>query len=415
MDIQESSIAASSADASTETCIHNVGQILSATIRAVTDAIPGTPHGPVEVARRLKIDKVLASRVLKAANHRNPIATLYDIPGPEPLKRFIRAARKRGVANTLVEDANQAVSSFEELIRQEAGDLSALDVILSAWLPEARAKFALRRKQAAFRALGQLKGVEVNLSCQTAIIHPSDDGEHLDIVWLFGLMGLKRLRPGSPVKFTSRRLVREDSARLPRTLTGETVEGLDGLRLSQFCSLPPPTLVVRHVGDVVHYTLGDSGFGLRSACDMVFAEVNLNEMPRYIRSDQPRKRHVFVEISVPIKLLVFDALVHRDVFRGHDPSLVIYDTACEGVADPNDPVRDIDRLDTSESIQNLGWGIDSFRSRDEPRYADILQHAWNSLGWNADDFRGYRCRIDYPLYGSQVVITWPSDPLPTSD
>lgn len=415
MEFLESPSAASSEDASTESRIQNVGRVLSAAVRAVAEAIPGTPHGPVEIARRLGIDKVLASRVLRAAKRRDPVAALHDAPGPEPLRRFIRAARKRGVSDTLVEDANQAVSSFENLIRQEAGDRSALDVILSAWLPEARATFELRRKQAAFRALAQLKGVEANLAYSTAIIHPSDDGEHLDVVWLFSLMGLKRLRPGSPVKFASRRFARGQGARLPRTLTGETVDGLDGLRLDQFCSDPLPTLNVRQIGEVVHYTLADSGYGLRSACDLVFAEVNLNEMPRYLRSEQPRKRHVFVEVTVPAKLKVFDALVHRDVFPGHDPGLVIYDTAFEGVADPNDPARDIDRLDTSESIQKLGWGLDKFRSGDEPRCADMLQHVWNSLGWNTDDFRGYRCRIDYPLYGSQVVITWPSDAPPVSE
>ena len=413
MSLQNLSHLEISTDTSTEARIQNVGRALSAAVRAVAEAIPGTPHGPVEVAKRLGIDKVLASRVLKAARHRDPVAALHDAPGPEPLRRFIRAARKRGVSDVLVEDAIQAVGSFEDLIRQEAGDRSALDVILSAWLPEARATFELRRKQSAFRAMGQLKGAEGDLLYSTAILHPSDDGVHLDVVWLFGLVGLKRLRPGSPVKFATRRLVPENADRLPRTLTGETVGGLDGLRLNQFCSAPPPELDVHRAGEVVHYTLADNGFGQRSACDLVFAEVNLAEMPRYIVSEKSRKRHVFAEISVPVKLLVFDALVHRDVFVGHDPGLVIYDTACEGVADPNDPGRDIDRLDTSESIQNLGWGVDKFRSADEPRYADMLQHVWDSLGWKTDDFRGYRCRIDYPLYGSQVVITWPSDPPPT--
>lgn len=394
------------------TRIQRVGQSLAAAVRAVAKAIPGTPHGPVEVARRLGIDKVLASRVLKAAKQRDPVAALHDAPGPEPLRRFVRAARKRGVPSDITENADHAIAAFEDLIRQEAGDRSALDVILSAWLPEARATFELRRKQAAFRAMGQLKGAEGNLLCSTAVIHPSADNVHLDVIWLFGLMGLKRLRPGSPVKFATRRFVPDDGSRLPRTLTGETVSGLDGLRLNQFCSSPLPALNVQRAGDVVHYSLADHGFGLRSACDLVFAEVNLAEMPRYISSDKPRKRHVFAEISVPVKLLVFDALVHRDVFANHEPSLIIYDTACEGVADPNDPARDIDRLDTSETIQHLGWGVDKFRSGDEPRYADMLRHVWQSLGWKTEDFRGYRCRIDYPLYGSQVVITWPSDSPP---
>jgi hypothetical protein len=387
-----------------------VGRVLADSIRAVTEAVPGDPRGPAEVARVLGIDKVLASRVLKATRNADPIAALHVAPGPEPLRRFLRAAGKHGAPSGLLDEAEAAVRSFEILIRQEAGDRSGLDAILSAWLPEARAAFELRRKQAAFRALSQLQGVETSLFGSTAILHPSEDGAHIDVVWLFGLFGLMRHRPGSRVKFATRRFSVEDPERFPRTLGGEQVAGLDGLRLDAFCSSPPPDLDVHRIGDVVQYSLADSGYGLRSACDLVFAEVNLGEMPRYIPREQKRKRHVFAEISVPTKLLVFDALVHEAIFAGRDPGLEIYDTSFEGVADPNDRLRDMDRLDMSESIQSLGSGSAKFRSSDEPRHADLLQHVWQSLGWNGDEFRGYRCRISYPVYGSQVVMTWDSEP-----
>lgn len=396
-------------DAGPEEAFQRVGRVLADAIRTVAEAVPGEPHGPAEVARVLGIDKVLASRVLKATKNKDPIAALHLAPGPEPLRRFLRAAGKRGAPAALLDNAEDAVRSFETLIRQEAGDRSALDAILSAWLPDARAEFELRRKQAAFRALSQLKGVEVKLFSSAAILHPSEDGAHIDVVWIFSLLGLMRHRPDAIVKFATRRFAVDNPSRLPRTLTGEQVTGFDGLRLDEYCSSPPPELEVHRIGDVVHYALADNGFGLRSACDLAFAEVNLAEMPRTLPHEQTRKRHVFAEISVPSKLLVFDALVHRDIFPGRDPNLVIYDTACEGVADPNDRARDLDRLEMSESIQPLGFGSAKFRSSDEPRYADLLRQVWQSLNWNGDDFRGYRSRIVYPVYGSQVVMTWDSD------
>ncbi|MHC4946572.1 MAG: hypothetical protein ACYTG7_26490 [Planctomycetota bacterium] len=390
-----------------------VGEELAGSLLAAINVIPKSPQGPAELARILGIDKVLASRVLKAANNRDPIASLHLMPGPEPLRRFIRASGKRGVPQLLQNNALKAVDSFEILIRDEAGDRIALDAIISAWLPEARAEFELRRKQAAFRATSQLKGSAGNLSGATSILHPSYDGKHIDIVWLFGVLGLQRLRPGSPVKFTSRRFSKEeDSPRLPKTLEGVPVEGLEGLRLDEFCSTPPAKLDVLRVGDVVHYSLADNGFGPRSAADLVFAEANFDEMDRYIPSDKARKRHVFAEISVPVKTLVFDALIHRDIFPNLDPSLVIYDTSLEGVADINDPTRDIDRMAMLETIQHLGWGIDKFRSRDYPRYVDLLRTVCERIGWDGAQFRGYRCRIDYPIYGSQVAMTWDSTPPP---
>jgi len=356
---------------------------------------------------------VLASRVLRAAASKDPVAVLQMMPGPEPLRRLAQAAQKKGVSGALVSELQEAVDQFDELIRSEAGDRSALDAILASWLPEARQEFELRRKQAVFRALSQLRGQALDTNLSTVLLHPSRDGQHIDVVWIIGLLGLQRLRPGSAIKFATRRISGEKAPRRPSTLDGVSVEGLDGLRLDEFCSKPLADLEVQRVGDVVHYTLPDSGFGPRSATDLVFAEVNFAELPRYVPSELKRKRHVFAEVSIPSKLLVFDAIVHEDLITpGGEPSLFIYDTSFEGVADVNDRTRDIDRLDLAESIQPLGRGIAKVRASEVLWYPQLLTTVCNKLAWTGESFRTYRCRIDYPLYGSQVAIAFDTIPPP---
>jgi hypothetical protein len=387
-----------------------VGSELARAVRAVIDAVPGGPNGPADLARTLGIDKVLASRLLKAARNRDPMAALYHMPGPDPLRRVLRGASSRGVPKELLAGAKQAVDQFETLIRREAGDRSALAAMISAWLPEARAEFELRRKQTAFRAMSELKGSAMETSLATVVLHPSEDQTHLDVIWIFGLFGLRRLRAGCTVRFASRRLTRDDAGRLPRTLDGVPVDGFDGLRLEEFCSSPPAKLRVERTGEVVHYTLGDDAFGPRSATDLVFVEVNRAELGRYIPASEGRRRYVFAEVSTPVRLLVFDALLHEDVFPGVDPGLYIYDTAFEGVADVNDRARDGDRLDLRESIQPLGQGIARFRTTEVPRYAELLRHVCSKLGWDGERFRGYRCRIDYPIYGTQVAMAFEAPP-----
>lgn len=387
--------------------IARIGESLARRVTRVVSAVPGTPSGPVSLARAIGVDKVLASRVLRAAANKDPVAVLQMMPGPEPLRRLASAAGKKGVSPELIEELQEAVNQFDELIRNEAGDRSALDAILSAWLPDARAEFELRRKQTAFRAMSQLKGQAADTFVSTVFMHPSSDGEHIDVVWIIGLLGLQRLRPGIAVKFATRRAESgEKTPRLPRTLDGTSVEGFDGLRLDQFCSDPPASLQVHRVGDVVHYTLAGDDFGPRSATDLVFAEVNLTELPRFVPAEKRRKRHVFAEITTPAKLLVFDALVHDDLLSGADPALHIYDTSFEGVANVNDPTRDIDRLDLAESIQPLGRGISKFRSAEVPWYSELLRLVCEKLGWDGETLRGFRCRIDYPIYGSQVAMAF---------
>jgi hypothetical protein len=80
------------------------------------------------------------------------------------------------------------------------------------------------------------------------------------------------------------------------------------------------------------------------------------------------------------------------------------------VADVNDPSRDIDRMDLAESIQPLGRGISKFRVGEVPWYSDLLRLVCDKLSWDPGAFRGFRCRIDYPLYGSQVAMAFETIP-----
>ncbi len=385
--------------------VSRVGQELLASLAAVESALPDRPRGPAEVARHLGIDKVLASRVLKAINRRDTLASLSVMPGPDPLRRFVRAAARRGVRAALVDAAERAIRDFEELIRSEGGDRSALDALLCAWLPEAKAEFELRRKQAAFRAISQLYGVEAQTNLSTIVFHPSKDAGKLDVVMLHGLFGLHRMRPGVRVKFTSRRLLRTMPPRSPKTLEGNPVEDLTGLRLDEFCSNPLPELEVHRFEETVHYTVADPGFGESSKVDVVIGESNLSDIPRRL-SDPRRRRFSSVGISTPVKTLLFDTLIHEDLLTGSEPSLLIYDTFIQGPADPNDPSRDIDRLDLRESLQSLGRGVTKFRAAEVPRYAEMLLSMCSRLGWSGERLVGFRTRIAYPVYGSQIAVAF---------
>lgn len=403
-------------EAGLEVRVAELGRLLADRVGRVVGALPGSPQGPVSVARAAGVDKVLTSRLLRAAASRDPVAAVQLMPGPDPLRNFAASAGKKGVPGELVKELVEAVDRFEEMIRSEGGSRSGFDAILASWLPEARAEFELRRKQSIFRAMSELKGKSAALNLATAMLYPSKDGERLDVVWVFAYIGLQRLRPGVVVKFATRRVETphgdgtERKPRKPRTLDGLEVEGLDGLLLKDHCSVPTPRIEVEPAGNRVHYTLGDANvFGPRSAVDIAFAEVNLAELPRYVPLEPRRKRFVYTDVSTPVELLVFDALIHEDVLGGRtgaDPSLLLYDTASQGTADINDRARDIDRLDLRETLQPLGHGVDQCRVSEVPGYVQLLKTVCQKMGWEESKLKGYRSRIDYPLYGSQVAIAY---------
>ncbi len=387
-----------------ETRINAAGEDLLSGFACVLGQIPGGDAGPQRLAQELGIDKVLASRILKAVRAPDAMSVVHRVPGPEPMRRLLKASGRAGANPADVRRAGAAVDRFESLIRSEIGDRSALEAILSAWVPEARREFELRRKQSAFRAMSQLKGAQVEAYAEAAIFWPSADAEHIDIVWIKALIGLHRLRPGVRVKFTSRRSVEDPGARKTYTLAGDPVEGVSGAALTNYCSDPTPTLEAVRAGEMMHYVLKDEGYGASTSLDLVTCEVNRGEIARYIPQSRQRRAWASSDINLPSRRMQFDVLVHRDLYTGSFPELRVYDTAISGMADINDPTRDIDQLDLLESIDNLGAGLGRFGSSHVPRYRQMLEEVCSTLGFDGDALRGYRVSSDYPIYGSQTAM-----------
>lgn len=390
---------------SIEVRITEAGDALLRGLTRVIDRVPGSDAGPQKLAGQLGVDKVLASRLLKALRSPDAMAAVHRAPGPEPLRRVIRASSKLGVPGDLIADANAAVDRFEELIRSDIGDRSALEAILSAWVPEARREFELRRKQTAYRAMSQLKGVDADVYAEAAILWPSEDGMHIDVVWIKAVVGLRRVRPGVPIHFTSRRSAEGVEARLPRTLAGDPVDSVSGAVLDAFSSDPVPTLKAQIVGESTHYMLDEPGFGAASKVDLVTCEVNRAELPRYVPRARGRRTWASTDLNIPARRNQFDLLIHEDLYPGETPDLRIYDTAVRGQADVNDPSRDIDLMDLMESVESLGKGMRRFGSSSVPRYRALLEHVCANASIDADMLRGYRVSSEYPIYGSQFALT----------
>jgi hypothetical protein len=64
----------------------------------------------------------------------------------------------------------------------------------------------------------------------------------------------------------------------------------------------------------------------------------------------------------------------------------------------------MDRRDVLESIQDLGTQISRFRTREVARYPEMVRFICHKLGWDSKRFRGFRCRVDFPVYGYQLAM-----------
>lgn len=382
-----------------EAKIVQVGRDLARSFAGVLAALPGGPHRPLWLARALGVNTVLTSRLLKAAQQDDPLAVAHMIPGPEPLRRLLRTAEKKKVDRALIEEARGAVDRFAQLIDVEAGDRSGLDAIISGWLPDARQRVELIAKQSAYRGLSQLLGMSSAAEHHCHILYPSRDAaDRVDLLWIAATRGLRRVRPGLIVTYDTVHF-----AKPMLTVNGRPVEGLHGLLLEQFCSQPLPQLQVCRTNDVTRYTLSGDDVGVQSAVNLVHGTL-LPQAKERCRApgEPPRKTTVAVGVGTPTRALLFDVLLHPDVYREQQPALKLFRTA--GIFDRSQARHDANRLDVLESIQPLGPGSAKFRAAETPAYQEMIRYACAERGWDAASLRGFRCRIEFPMYSSEVVM-----------
>jgi len=388
-------------DIAIEDKIREVGTDLARTLRMVIEAVPGQPRRPNHLARELGLNRAISSRVLSATAKKDPLEVTHIIPGPEPLRSLLRAAAEKDVDPAIIARAEAAVARFDRLITAVAGTRSRLDAIISSSLPDAREKLELSSKYAVFKGMSQLMGVQAETWLTSMLYHPTaGDPKRLDVASIHGAIGMQRLRPGVAVHFSFGKAP-------PTSWSADHEEApIGSMPLERFYTNPPARLRAQQNEDeLVHSFIGDE-VGPSAAVDMLAADHHEGAIERSGSPGTQRKRGGAVLPDIPAKTLIFDMVLHEEVFAGSDPVLYVYNVGLRGRPDVNDPRRDVDRMDVQESIEFLGRGTDRLHAPEVPHYADMLRYVCDQLGWDVGAFRTYRCRVQYPVHGWVVCMSF---------
>ncbi len=390
---------------------------LQQSLQQVVGRLPHSTRSPVHFARALKVHRTLAGRVLKAVRTGDPLAAIAQMPRTEGLLMFLDAARHAG-DRASVAAATQAVHEFSALVHGELGGWDALDAAISTWLPDARRKFELANRQQVFKGMSNLAGAAAEVQLTTSIYHPDKSGRHCDIAIVMGLLGLRRVRPGTHISVASVGPNPGDPAPLSRA-TEEITDGdapavpRSAPLLEPFCSKPLPALHKTEAGPTTEWALVGDDIGAASQVDIVTAQVARRGRPLYQPAAGPRVRvSGSAGVSVPVRTLLLTVLLHEDVWPGATPELIVYDTHVNGLASPNDAARQLDRMDVTDSIQPLGAGVARFHAAEVGRNVEMIEHVCAQLGWDARRLRGFRCRAPYPLSHAQYCMVFDPPPAP---
>ena len=102
-------------------------------------------------------------------------------------------------------------------------------------------------------------------------------------------------------------------------------------------------------------------------------------------------------VELPTKTLLMDRLVVDDGTQLRDPRVFVHRTGLRGAVNPNDPLREIDQMESSETIQFLGRGTERFGALEVANYPEIIRNVCDQLGLDSSKLVGHRCRVQYPL------------------
>lgn len=380
-----------------------LGKQIQDEIKQVLMGLPSDgPIRPQRLARALGLNKSLASKLLIAIDSRDPLAVVHGLPGPFPLRSFLDAAAAQGVSASTLVRARSAVNAFEELLREHFDERGELDTLLGSSLHDVRVKAESAAKQSMFRGAVGICGVQCETTLSSYLIHPSRVSTlRCDMAVIGGMVGLRRLRPDALVEYVSTAVL--DQPGQPRE---ERRTLSDGPLVRAFGSADSLPISVAHKGQCSHYRLTGDTVGRQSALNLVVGEFWRAALPKAPEEGLPTRRWVGTSIQQPSQRLVLDVLLHESVWPNRQPELLIHNTTLNGPCDPTDPDQAARLLNLAESIKFLGLGGSRARHADILQYTDALEEVTAAHGWPLEEFRVFRCEIQYPPYGLQVCVAF---------
>lgn len=366
---------------------------------------------PTDLSNLWGVENTLAIRLFRAIKEPDAVVSLQRLPAPSALRTVLSTARRHQAPEQRVREAEAATDAYEALIDRLGGTKANLDTHAARFGQDAREKIEGAAKQNIFKGMAHLLGVEARASVLLCFAFPGQDPALVDELVVHGYHGLRRHRPELPLVLGSREMLDAEDASTDaylEQLHGGAVPG-DGqlTMLRKFSSSPPPPIEAIPDGRRILYVLRSSPDELPGEDDLFFASLHRGADPRWAKPDHPRARYAFIPHN-PSRHMICDVYVHRDIWPGSNPELVIARTG--NPAAPDLLAHQFDRADFIETLQPLGNLATRWSSPAYLRQRELLTHIHEEMGWTPGDFRLFRCSIRYPVPGVWYTVQFP---LPT--
>lgn len=386
-----------------------VARRLHAELRAVIELLPEGRRAASAMARALRIDRATCQRIVAVAS-RTGIGPdgLVQLPGIQGLRHFLKAVGSRKGARAQAEQlaaAGAAVDRFEELIEHLGGSQRRLRsrLGLAGGVPAASsaqhggAEDPVVR-EALFRAAASITGRWSETTIETRIIRPVPGHPLLtEGVRIRGLIGHRARADAVPLEVGETAPLRTASPPGPAfaTLDARPASGhTPGSLVPEFCTEPLPRVISRSAGNRVVHVIDTAEAPVDAATDIVMAH-KASQPDRHPATLRPALGEMQFLMTFPARRMVYDVFLHRDIARRCIPSMEVHlwrpDLAGPG------PGRWSTRFPGGPRLELLSGGA-AVETGAYARQPDLLAHVLGQIGWDADEFVGYRCETLFPIW-----------------
>lgn len=395
----------SSFEIDTSECISK----LRASLTALTTAVGPKFSRPIDLKRTLGVDAKLSWQVFNVINEPDPLAAVKLVPGEASVNRLITAAEKLGVSRRIGESVREAMADFQRVVQRHAEDREEFDFMASSSSgasSAATAELAFRR--VAYRAESNIWGVSADLFGATTIVRLSDDRTTTDEVSLMNKMGCRRLRPDAPTSIMAYRnygasVAPADRDRVP--LDQAAADRYGAHLMPKYCSQPiPPFKTWKRPDGYMSVDVLSREIGRQGAISLTLGQI-YRRCPLARGLEGEPYYHINMRVGTPSALLQNYILIDRRSFGPIKPQVVAFR---QTPGDENPAVAlSAPQLLTRDEIRFLGTGRSTWNTPDLPRHEEMIQDAFNEIGWNPADFDVYRLRIEYPPLHSVIRVQFP--------
>src|SRR5262252_7545538 len=395
--------------------IEATGRELRRAITSVLEAVAGPRPRPTRVARTIGLDKSLASRLVRSVRATSDMDLMHFVPSPGGLHIFADLARKHADPAS-IEHLRAAADRFAELLDVVPGGRASIDAQIAESSRVALEKREHIAKQASFKSMSFLLGHFCDVLTTSLFLVPSANGRRVDGIEVHRRLGLRRMRPSTPLALLSFWGEASDAMK-ENAIAFETVDGETGAAnptgflLPEYSTQPLPELDVIRDGEMTTLVLGGNSSGQ--------APTQLTSVFR-IRNGWPLAAETGMQslrgyvLHTPCREVVRDIYIAESLYRDAAPQVSFVLPGPRAAMRPPraDGERHFTEVDLTSSIQQLPLGPQPYDIPGVVNHSAVVRHVLERTGHGMTRFRGWRFAMTYPITLIEMMwwLTHPSLP-----